>query len=549
MILNMKLIDKVVSNKRNIILFLTLLTIISSITLFLIPNMSRGHDLAFHLSRISALKDNLKLGIIGGYIYPNYLGGYGYANPLFYPDLFLYIPALLSYFGLSVITSYKIFLFLISFISILTMYITVKGISKSIKCALISSILYGFAAYRLIDVFTRAALGEMLAFVFAPLVIYGIYEIVYGDYKKYYLLVIGMSCLILSHLISTFVIGIILVIFFFVNIKKLWNEKNRILYIVISALITLGITAYFIFPMLEQMMSGKFLFNNLNETSKLMEYSLPLWSVFFEIPNLVINKLWIPTGIGIGFLLLIYYYIKNFKKCSSFIHFCFITAILFIICSTNIFPWNLFQNILFPIQFPWRLYFISVLLLSIGGGVLISKIKLDTNKTVVEFFVICLIPVINIGILNFNEQNIKEVGEYDISFAEYMPVKGNKEYILERGDIITSTYPLDLSFVRNGLNLEISFSNNTNDNSIELPLLYYKGYKAIINDKELEVYESDNGLVVVNIGSTNKGVINVNYGGTEVQLISKTISLIFVICFIMLIIKQRCENNGSTARS
>lgn len=543
MVINVKLIDKVVSKKRNIILFLTLLTVISSITLFLIPNMSRGHDLAFHLSRISALKDNLKLGIIGGYIYPNYLGGYGYANPLFYPDLFLYIPALLSYLGLSIITSYKIFLFLISFTSILTMYITVKGISKNTKCALISSILYGFAAYRLIDMFTRAALGETLAFIFAPLVIYGIYEIVYGDYKKYYLLVIGMSGLILSHLISTFVIGILLVIFCLVNIKKLWSDKKRILYIIIAALITLGITAYFVFPMLEQMMSGKFLFNNLNETSKLMERSLPLWSIFFEFPNHVLTKLWIPTGIGIGFLLSIYYYIKNLRECSSFIHFCFITATLFIICSTNIFPWNLFQNILSPIQFPWRFYFIAVLLLSIGGGVLISKIKLDINKTFLKFFVICLIPVISIGVLNFAEQNIKEVGEYEISFAEYMPLNGNKEYILERGDIITSTYPLDHSFVRTGLNLEISFSNNISDNSLELPLLYYKGYQATIKDNELEVYESDNGLVLINIGSINNGVINVCYGGTIVQLISKIISLISVIIFTVLIIKKRGENN------
>lgn len=534
----MKLIDKIVSNKKNIIVFLIFLAVISSITLFLIPNMSRGHDLAFHLSRISALKDNLKLGIIGGYIYPNYLGGYGYANPLFYPDVFLYFPAFLSYLGLSVITSYKIFLFLISFVSILTMYITVKGISKNSKCALISSIVYGFASYRLIDMFTRAALGETLAFIFAPLVIYGIYEIIYGDYKKYYLLVIGMSGLILSHLISTFIIGILLVIFCLINIKKLLSDKKRILYIVIAALITLGITAYFIFPMLEQMISGKFLFNNLDETSKLMERSLPIWSIFFAFPNHIFTKLWIPTGIGIGFLVLIYYYIKNYKKCSSFIHFCFIGGITFVICSTNIFPWYLFQNILSPIQFPWRFYFVAVLLFSIGGGLLISKVDLNINKEIVKFFVICLIPVISIGILNFTEQNIKEVGAYEISFGEYMPVNGDKEYILQRGDIITSAYPLEHSFTRNGLNLEISFSNNSSNNELELPLVYYKGYSATINDEKLDVNESDNGLVLVNINNINSGLIRVEYKGTKIQLISKIISLLSIIVFSILLKKR-----------
>ena len=182
----MKILDRVVQNKRNIILFLIGITIISSFSLFLIPNMSRGHDLAFHLSRISAIKDNLKLGIIGGFIYPNYLGDYGYGNPLFYPDLFLYIPAFLSFLGLSVITSYKIFLLVISFVSVLSMYICVEGITGNKKTAIISSIIYGFASYRLIDMFTRAALGETLAFAFAPLIIYGIYEIIYGNPKKYY---------------------------------------------------------------------------------------------------------------------------------------------------------------------------------------------------------------------------------------------------------------------------------------------------------------------------------------------------------------------------
>lgn len=543
MVIDVKLIDKVISKKRNIILFLLFLTVISSITLFLIPNMSRGHDLAFHLSRISALKDNLKLGIIGGYIYPNYLGCYGYANPLFYPDLFLYIPAFFSYLGLSVITSYKIFLFLISFTSILTMYITVKGISKNKKCALISSIMYGFSAYRLIDMFTRAALGETLAFIFAPLVIYGIYEIIYDDYKKYYLLVIGMSGLILSHLISTLIIGILLVIFCLFNIKKLLKEKKRLLYIVISALITLGITAYFIFPMLEQMLNDKFLFNSLDETSKLMERSLPIWSIFFEFPNHILSKLWIPTGIGFGFLVLIRYYLKNLKDCSKFIHFCFIGGIIFIICATNIFPWNLFQKILSPIQFPWRLYFIVVLLLSIGGGLLLSKIKIDYNKVIIKFFIISLIPVVSISILNFTEQNIKEVGTYEISFAEYLPAFANKEYILNRGEVITSTYPLQHSFVRNGLELEILFNNNTKDNSLELPLLYYKGYRATINEKELKVYESDNGLVKVDINNVNGGVIKVNYSGTSIQLISKIISLLVFVGFIILIRKSEVKKN------
>ncbi len=536
----MTFLDKVIEKRKNIILFLIVIAVISSITLFLIPNISRGHDLAFHLSRISAIKDNLKLGIIGGYIYPNYLGGYGYGNGLFYPDLFLYIPAFLSYLGLSTITSYKIFLLLISFCSVSTMYICVNGIGKNKKSALISSFIYGFASYRLVDMFTRAALGETLAFVFAPLVIYGMYKIIYDDYKKFYILTIGMSGLILSHLISTYLIGIVLVILCLVNIKKLFKEKKRILYLIIAALSTLCLTAYFIFPMLEQMGSGKFIFNNLDETSKLLERSLPIWSIFIEFPYHVLRKLWIPTGLGIGFFVLIYYYLKEVKDNDKFTNFCFITGIIFLIFSTNLFPWNLFQKALSPIQFPWRFYFISVLLLSIGSGIMLSKKNINIEKKAKFLFIVFLIPVLTIGTLNFFEKNIKEVGEYEISFGEYMPLNANKDYILERGDIITSKYPLEHTFTRNGLKLEIEYHNNTNNNSLELPLLYYKGYKALNNEKEeLNVHQTDNGLVGVDV-DTSDGIIYVSYGGTKIQKLSKIISIMTMIIFaIYLYLKKR----------
>lgn len=532
MVIQMSFLDKTISKKKNIVLFLLVIAIISSITLFLISNMSRGHDLAFHLSRISAIKDNLKLGIVGGYIYPNYLGGYGYGNGLFYPDLFLYIPAFFSYLGLSVITSYKLFLLLISFCSVGAMYICVKGISKNKKSALISSFIYGFASYRLIDMFTRAALGETLAFIFSPIIIYGMYEIIYGDYKKFYILTIGMSGLILSHLISTYLIGIVLVIMCLVNIKKLFKEKKRILYLVLAALATVCLTAYFIFPMLEQMLSGKFIFNNLDETSKLLERSLPIWSIFIEFPYHVLRKLWIPTGIGIGFIVLIYYYFKNFKNYDKFTHFCFITAMIFLICATNIFPWNLFQNILSPIQFPWRFYFISVLLLSVGSGLMLSKSTKDINKRARVLFILFLIPVITISTVNFFEKNIKEVGDYEISFGEYMPLSADKNYILERKDVITTTYPLEHSFTRNGLELTINYNNNQENNSLELPLLYYKGYKAISNDKELNVYQTNNGLVGVDIND-EEGTIYVYYGGTKIQKLSKIVSIITMIVFVI----------------
>ncbi|ROV60289.1 hypothetical protein EGO58_10850 [Limosilactobacillus reuteri] len=51
--------------------------------------------------------------------------------------------------------------------------------------AIITAILYTFGTYRIIDIWTRFALGEFIALSFLPLVIYGIYSITFGNYKDW----------------------------------------------------------------------------------------------------------------------------------------------------------------------------------------------------------------------------------------------------------------------------------------------------------------------------------------------------------------------------
>ena len=58
-----------------------------------------GSDLRYHLTRITGIADGLKGGSGIVSIYPEALKGYGYASPLFYPDLFMYFPAFLVYLG------------------------------------------------------------------------------------------------------------------------------------------------------------------------------------------------------------------------------------------------------------------------------------------------------------------------------------------------------------------------------------------------------------------------------------------------------------------
>ena len=271
-----KVYNKVCSNRLYFILFIVVLTVLSSFNIFH-SGIIYGDDINFHMYRIFGIVDNIK---IGKYVpvYFNYLKGFGYGNGLFYPDLFLFIPAVLNYLGLNIIISLKIFIFIINFFSIYFMYLCVYRISGEKKCAYASMILYAISGYRLIDFVARGALGEMIAFVFLPLVVLGLYEIFFGDYEHGYFLTIGLSCLCFSHVISFYLMCFFVILFIFINMKCL--DKTRLKYLIIYILLAMLITVHFWLPMLEQIVSDKF---NFAINSKVFYLLMVILSIFLLV--------------------------------------------------------------------------------------------------------------------------------------------------------------------------------------------------------------------------------------------------------------------------
>lgn len=541
--------NKIMNNKKYLILFIIALGLLSTIIIFLQSGIKKGDDMYFHLSRILSIKDLMKMEAQSFKIYPNYFNGYGYANPLFYPDIFLYIPAVLNYIGINIIWSYKIFLLIISICSIFTMYITINGISKNKYASIIGSIMYAFSSYRLVDMFERAALGETIAFIFAPLVIYGIYEIIYGNYKKFYILTIGMSGLILSHMLSSVMLAVVLMIICIINIKKFIADKKRILYLIVAAIITILLTSYFIFPMLEQMNSNNFLFNDMSKLNSysLKERAVPFYLTILEIPNFrkgLLNKIWMPSGIGLIYFYMIYTYIRFKDKKDKFINISFIIGITAILLSTNIFPWHLkiVESMLSVIQFPWRFYLIATLFITIGGSILLSKKYTKAKeqiKTIKNIFLLSLISIISMTVISFLPPIVKKVESYDASYGEYIPQLVNQSEIATRGQKVLSDNEINLKYSKNNSITNIEFSENKSDQTIlELPLIYYKGYYATINNQEASMFQTKSGLVGIELGDTQEGTIKCYYKGTKITKITKYISIIAVIIFSLYIIKE-----------
>ena len=520
-----KIYYKIKNNKIVFIFFIIFLTLLSSLNLFH-RGIILNHDINFHLHRILALTDYLK---IHKYIpvYYTYLDGFGYGNGLFYPDTFLFIPALLNYIGISIELSYKIFVISINCLSILTMYLCVIRITKKKYCAYTSMILYACSIYRLIDLVERGSLGELMAFIFIPLVILGLYEILYGENKKSIFLTIGLIGLCLSHVISLYLVCISLTIVVLINIKCL-KDKKRLTNLILNIVISMLITSFFWMPMLEQIFSNKF--NFLTNSSDFYNNIIPITALFIDFPLINIYKVWVPSGIGLVYYYAIYKYFR-LKIKDKFLFSIVFIGIISILMATINFVWkiDLFTNIFNIMQFPWRFYIISTCFLIISLCMIIKKMSINEIKLIIIYTIVLFVGN---SLLYMKNVYLSEPLSNEIMMGEYLPKNFNFDSINEyKNKNISYERKNEITII------EVKKEKET----IEAPLIYYKGYKAC-GDKCYEVFKTEKGLLGIKTNN-EKDTINVKYEGTSIQKISKYISFISICLMVIYLKKNNDENN------
>ena len=102
-------------------------------------------DFTYLLTRIEGIKSGLASHDFPIYIYPYVNNGFGYASPLFYPDIFLLIPTFLYCLGIPIIISYKIFIFIISFVTSYLSLLLFEHVLNNKFLSIISCFLYCFS--------------------------------------------------------------------------------------------------------------------------------------------------------------------------------------------------------------------------------------------------------------------------------------------------------------------------------------------------------------------------------------------------------------------
>ena len=524
------------------------------------------HDLGYHLNRIMQISTGLKNGVFPILIHSGLLHNLGYANPLFYPELFLYIPAIImNVLSLHVLTAYKLFLIIITFFTFLSMYYVTKKIFGKKEIAYLSSFLYIFSLYRITDIYVRGALGELLAFIFVPLLIYGLYNVIFEDSKKWYLICFGFWGLINSHILTFAIVIPVIILICLFNIDIIFKNKKIFVKLLIAAILSVLLCIGFVGPMLEQKSVGKYKVDDhdVDTSEALLERANSLSMTFSSSvkSGYAVDSSVRDDGLssGIGGILIVLAALVFLRKNINYKENRFeiqglIIGFLMLIMTTKIFPWK-HLPFLTIVQFPYRLNLFPTLFFALIGAK--NYYELFENKKD-ACIILGLLIVILSGItlsnitLNFNPAiyqtfedliDINKGVDREVGNGEYLPDSVDKTNLdLELYNINDKEHKIE--FTRNNSTVEFEYNLNENDFELNVPLIYYKGYVASIKDNngnttKLEVLQNkENGEVLIKSDKNLSGIVTVEYKMTIIQKISYIISIISFIIIVYIFVKE-----------
>jgi hypothetical protein len=557
----MKLIDSLLHNiqynKKN--QFWLFFAILVFLTLFMVlcngsSASYQGYDFYFHYRRLDVLIDAIKHGTFPNYIDYSNADGYGYFTKGFYCDAILIPFALIGLFANTYI-AYDIMIFTMTILCGIFTYHTVRIIYKSSYIASLTAILYTFAVYRLYDIYQRAAFGESLSFTFLPLIFLGLYHIVKGDYKKWYILTIGYSLLVFTHVISSVLMFVTLLILLAVYYKPMLKEPKRIGYLFLAGLITIVVTAYYIFPVTEQLTSNTFLYSGAAKAGYgKVGFDLVFWGFVSGILY-PYKAIWSGVGIILTLLILLRFFIKG-KKTEGLksVDTGVVIGVCFIIASSRIFPWGTFPfSLIGFIQYPWRLYEFASCFFAVAGAYYLSLLFVKNKWRIIVFAIIIVATMVTTYMHSENYKYLYSVkalqiyegdsdenptfeNRYHLIGGEYFPARILAiDYIYDRGEKVEfRNEDTGISNFERNYNVT-SFDTEVHSiDSLVLPLLYYKGYSVTQNGLNLPVEQSSTGLIQIPVNKS--GRVEAYYKGTTIQRVSFYISIISILALSIFII-------------
>jgi len=415
--------------------FCSLLAFIASISLWGSPGFPASWDFGAHIVSTAKLMYWLQRGI-----YPLQFPEFFFGVPQlhFYSPLFFLISAFFGLmFGLDPSSAVKVTLILSFELTVLTMYHLCRKIFGSRQGAIVSSVGFTYAGFRITLILSTGVYPAALAFVFLPAV-FGYQYLSVRENRLSFSLYSGVALglMVLSHMLVAYVTAIFLVLFgvfqLLLNVRFPRIVLRTVVFLAVAVLSSLAIAGWFLIPYVE-CIYGTFMTNGVieawtNDPHVYVGRAVPIDLLFMRYPpEYAATTGQMPYYIGtvlttltlIGVVLLFRHPkstgITNFKDSNQFA-FLMVLILLFSISFCSYTKWifvvpNFVAQYFFVTQFPGRAAFLPSFTAAILAGYSVGRLShsrffenlgdrlnLDFDPSVVMTLLICSLLIFDSSI-------------------------------------------------------------------------------------------------------------------------------------------------------
>lgn len=479
-------------SKIMLALFFLVLAFISTYPAFIGHFFKLTMDGQIHLIRFESVADAIKNKELPPIV--NFMG-YGNVGEVFngmYPWLsglvFIIPRVLLS----SPMHALFIGFYLLNILTILNVYLLVRKLSNNYYIRLIGVILYQLNAYHLTLMYSRNALGEALAYAFLPLLMLGCYLIWNNKKIGILYLALGMGMIINSHMISSILAFLLIII---AEIYRIFARKlnlKEIVYLISAGILSIPIIIFTVTNI-----TNIALKNRIATTWRGLN-SIDMWESLKAMLQNNITDRGVIFNIGIiCFVLLCVLLVTSIvsKSDGNWKKYILGAGIIYMLTLNIIpLPTSLPQTAIGIIQFTGRLLSIVMVLLVMGC---VLFLKVNSNRVNVKsslIFLFIMMSLLAVGSVRTyhntvnddpiryyidNNNYIKEISKPKDGAMDYALIRKNKQAIT---DGITPKFNVDkVSY--DSITLRIEERTN------KIPFFLYKGipYEVKLNGKNVKI--------------------------------------------------------------
>lgn len=504
----------ITSEKIKTIIFLLVMSVLSIPVIALFHNgLYLATDMVGHLFRIESIKDGLLEMQFPVVIYPNMCNEYGSIGTA-YPSTFLYFPAFLRILNISPVCVYKFCTLLINFMLNFAVFYSTKFFSGSNKMPFFATIIFDFSIFHLDMVgYKNWTMGMGIATIFMLAAIIGLYDILFENQERWYLLTIGMTGIINSHIMTTVLTGILIFVVCLIFFRKMLAKRRRIAFLK-AVVFSIGInicTLYLFFDALS---------NNLN-TQRLQ------WTSFGEDTYSLFDIVTKPINLWtVLCLVIVFVYLMICRKSQDsfyiFTRALFGIDVVVFLLTTNIFPWDRLLKIQWVnlivsyIQFPNRLYVILTPTLAIMTAICFYKnsgIFIKCRCFIISFFILlslwsyaCICNEYRDGMIAIADSILGDVfsthasDDYLPNGADYKWYSNPYPALSDYDGSITIT-----NYTKFGTRIQGEYTCTKENQYMDLPLFFYKGYRCIdIDGNPIEITKGENAKIRLQLSKTDE---------------------------------------------